>query len=336
MGNVNIKDVEVIVTREIPKRPRKGFGLPLILATNLEKPYKEYEELEEVKKDFPESTEAYKIATRIFNQKPKPDIVAMVGLEYDENTPGDLIVFLDELAEVNNDWYYFMSDLQKDDEITALSQYFDETSKLYFASTSNKELVKTLESDNTIVMYHNEPEQYPAEGWVGVGATEEAGSITWKFKTIEGISAADIKSAELIQLHKDGGNSYVQKLGVLQSSDGITTSGEYIDVMCSQHFLESELNRRVSLLFMNNKKIEYENSGIALIVAECESVMKQATTQGIVKKDSDGNGLWTVAAPKREDIPDYEAATRHLDGVVIEFKISGAVHSATIRVTMKY
>lgn len=337
MGNINVKDVEVIVTREIPKRPRKGFGLALILATHGLVEYKEYKGLEEVVKDIDKETEAYKIAARYFGQTPKPESIAIVGMKYEDIDPvTDLTDFLDELIEKNNDWYYVLSDLRKDEDIETLTNYFDGTSKLYFVSTDNLQLSVTIDSDNTIVMYHDDPEQYPAEGWVGVGATENAGSITWKFKTIAGITAADIPSDDLVQLHKDGGNSYVQKLGILQSSEGITTSGEYIDVMRSQHFLESELNRRVSLLFMTTKKVEFENSGIALIVAECESVMKQATEQGIVAKDADGNGLWTIEAPDRSEIPDYEVASRHLDGIEIEAKLSGAIHGTTLRVTLKY
>lgn len=337
MGNINVKDVEVIVTREIPQRPKKGFGLPLILATHEDLDYKEYDSLKEVKKDLSEETEAYKIAKRIFGQVPKPDSIAIAGHEYNEiSEPTELTDFLDELIETNNDWYFIMTDNQVDEVITELSAYFDGTSKLYFATTGNKQLAKDLKSDNTVIMYHNEPEQYVAEGWVGVGATKDAGSITWKFKTIEGVTAANIRSDELVQLHKDGGNSYVQKLGILQSSEGLTTSGEYIDIMRSQHWLESELNRRVSLLFMKSDKVPYENSGIALIVAECESVMKQATSQGIVAKDEDGNGLWSIEAPRREEIPGYEVASRHLNGIEIEAKLSGAVHETTLKVTLKY
>jgi len=330
-----ITDVEVIVTRETQPLTQAGFGMPLILATNGQKDYAEYTSIADVAEDYPETTAAYKIAARVLGQSPRPSRIAMVGVEYDDD-PTTLTAALNELVQTNNDWYFLLCDQQEDAVITALSGWIDTQKKLYFASTDNLNLAASLESENTVIMYHDDPTQYPAEGWVGRCAPELPGSITWKFKTINGVSAANIKSGELAQLHEDGGNSYVRKLGVLQTSEGLTTSGEYIDVIRSQHFIEARLVEQVMNLFINSGKVPYDNSGIAMVVAACESVMKQATDQGIIARDDDGNGLWTVTAPRREDIPASDIAARKLDGVVIEATLAGGIHSATIRVTLRY
>lgn len=325
-----------------------GFGMPLILATHAAVPYAEYTSIADVAEDYPETTAAYKIAARVLGQSPRPSRIAMVGVEYDDGDDGDdgddnpttltttLTSALNDLVQTNNDWYFLLCDQQSDDVITALSGWIDTQKKMYFASTDNLNLAASLESENTVIMYHDDPTQYPAEGWVGRCAPELPGSITWKFKTINGISAANIKAGELAQLHEDGGNSYVRKLGVLQTSEGLTTSGEYIDVIRSQHFIEARLVEQVMNLFINSGKVPYDNSGIAMVVAACESVMKQATDQGIIARDDDGNGLWTVTAPRREDIPATDIAARKLDGVVIEATLAGGIHSATIRVTLRY
>lgn len=330
-----ITDVEVIVTRETQPMTQAGFGMPLILATNGKKEYAEYTNIADVADDYPETTAAYQIASRVFGQSPSPSRIAIVGVEY-EDDPLELTTVLNDLVQTNDDWYFLLCDQQEDAVITALSGWVDTQKKLYFASTDNLNLAADLESENTVIMYHDDPTQYPAEGWVGRCAPELPGSITWKFKTINGVSAANIKAGELAQLHEDGGNSYVRKLGVLQTSEGLVTSGEYIDVIRSQHFIEARLVEEVMRLFINSGKVPYDNSGIAMVVAACESVMKQATTQGIIARDDDGNGLWTVTAPRREDIPASDIAARKLDGVVIEATLAGAIHSATIRVTLRY
>lgn len=330
-----ITDVEVIVTRETQPLTQAGFGMPLILATHAAVPYAEYTNIADVADDYPETTAAYKIAARVLGQSPRPSRIAMVGVEYVDD-PTTLTAALNDLVQTHNDWYFLLCDQQEDAVITALSGWIDAQKKLYFASTDNLNLAVNLESENTVIMYHDDPTQYPAEGWVGRCAPELPGSITWKFKTINGVSAANIKAGELAQLHEDGGNSYVRKLGVLQTSEGLTTSGEYIDVIRSQHFIEARLVEQVMNLFINSGKVPYDNSGIAMVVAACESVMKQATDQGIIARDDDGNGLWTVTAPRREDIPASDIAARKLDGVVIEATLAGAIHSATIRVTLRY
>lgn len=333
-----IQDVEVIITRETAALTQAGFGLPLILATNADVPYGEYTDIASVADDYDETTAAYKIAARVLGQAPSPPMVAMVGVEYDPetDTPDALVAALNELVETRNDWYFLLCDQQGDAEITALSNWIDAQKKLYFASTDNLTLVNNLESERTAIIYHTEPKQYPAEGWVGRCAPELPGSITWKFKTINGVTAADIKVSELTQLHNNGGNSYVRKLGVLQTSEGKVTSGEYIDVIRSQDFIEARLTEQVSRLLFTQKKVSYDNSGIAMIVAECESVMKRATTQGIIALDDDGNGMWSITAPRREGIPSNDIANRRLNGIVIEATLAGAVHNAKMRVILKY
>jgi hypothetical protein len=330
-----IKDVEVIVSRETAALTQAGFGLPFILATHGAVPYAEYTDLSSVAEDYAESTEGYKMAARLFGQSPRPAKIAMAGVEYDDQ-PNTLVQALNELVETHNDWYFLLTDRQDDEAITALANWIDSQRKLYFVSTDNAQLAAQLESERTVILFHHQPRSYPAEGWVGVCAPELPGAITWKFKTINGVQAAEIKVSEMNQLHDQGGNSYVRKLGVLQTSEGKVTSGEYIDVIRSQDFIEARLTEQVSRLLFTQKKVPYDNSGIALIVAECEQVLKTATNQGIIARDEDGNGMWSVTAPRREEIPTNDIANRKLDGVMAEATLAGAIHQATIRVTLKY
>lgn len=332
----NIKDVEVIITRETAALTQQGFGLPFILATNADVEYGEYTGIEDVAVDYAEDTAAYKVASRIFGQTPKPPFIAMAGAEYKGNDPTELVAFLNELIETKNDWYFLQSDQQGDKEIIALSGWIDTQKKLYAATTTNKDLVKQLESERTFIMFHDDEESYVAEGWVGKCAPELPGSITWKFKTITGVKAADIRTSDLRQLHKDGGNTYVRKLGILQSSEGLTTSGEYIDVMRSQDFLDARLTEEVSRVLFTKKKVGYENSGIALLVAAAKSVLERATEQGIVLKDDALNGMYTITARKREDSLLNDVANRVYDGLVIDVPLAGAIHDATLRVTLRY
>lgn len=330
---MGILDVEVIVTRETQALTQAGFGLPLIVSADSNKGYAEFTSLSEVSEKYSEETNAYKMANRVFGQSPRPPKIAMFGV--DAEGPSEITAALNELVETKNDWYFLLCDNQAEATIQALSTWVDAQNKLYFATTDDLDVPAGLESERTIIMYHDS-DPTVAAGWVGRCAPELPGSITWKFKTINGVLEADIGVTDLTQLHKDGGNSYVRKLGILQSSEGFVTSGEYIDVMRSQDFIEARLTEQVSRLLFTKKKVPYDNSGIALIIAECETVMKLATNQGIIALDDDGNGMWTIIAPRREDIPTNDIANRKLDNVIVEATLAGAIHNATIRVTLKY
>lgn len=326
-------DVEIIITRETSAVTQAGFGMPLILGTTNEQAYKEYTDLEEVAEDFDVSDKEYVMANRILGQSPRPEKLAIYGVNYDPDvdSPTDLVEALNTLMQQEGDWYFLLCTEDGDDEVNALSAWVDAQDKLYFVTTQNMSLVETLEGDKTAVMYHDDENSHAAAGWVGRCAPELPGSITWKFKTINGISAADITSNELSTLHENGGNSYVRKMGVLQSSEGLTTSGEYIDVIRSEHFVKSRMAENIGFLLSNTNKIPFDNRGISLVVAEIEKTLKQAFDQGIIAADEDGNPIYTVSAPDRADVSPNDRANRILPDVHFSFELAGAIHSVRIR-----
>ena len=330
-----IKDVNVIISRETASLTQAGFGMPLILSTNANVEYKEYTTLAQVAEDYPETTEAYKMANRIFAQSPHPSKLAMYGISYGGSNTSELIQALNQLVDTKNDWYFLLCDQQGIEEITALSNWIDSQKKLYFASTSSLTLASVLESERSVLIYHHEPKSYPDAGWVGKCASELPGTITWKFKNITGVGAANIGVTALQQLHKDGGNSYLRKLGLLQTSEGLTTSGEYIDIIRAQDFIEARMVEEVSMALFSNK-IPYDNSGIAILVDKVENVLKLATPQGIIALDEDGRGMWKVKAVRREDIPVNDIANRIYNGISWEATVAGAIHNTTIRGTLTY
>src|SRR5690625_4551596 len=118
---MSIKDVEVIVTRETAALSQAGFGMPFILATNGEQEYGEYTDISAVSEDYSEETEAYKIASRIFGQSPRPPIVAMAGIDEAET----LTSALNDLIESHNDWYFLHCDQNSDEVIEELSAWID-------------------------------------------------------------------------------------------------------------------------------------------------------------------------------------------------------------------
>lgn len=333
---MSFTDVIVTITRETKALSQAGFGLPLILATSKAHPYTLYADISEVSPDFAETTKEYKLATAIFAQNPKPEQVAIHGIVYVAATgePTTLTAALNALVESHNDWYYLTCVEQGDDEITALAGWVNTQKKLYGASTSNKALVATLSSERTFIIYHDQPEKYPAEAWIGYCAPLEIGSYTWKFKTLNGIPAAIITTTDFNQLHDNHGNTYVEKFGVLQTSEGTVSTGEYIDIIQSQDWLEARITEAVERLLMTKPKVPYDNSGIAMVVAEITNVLKQGYRQDMIATDADGLPMYSVDAPNREDIPVNDRASRVLTGIEFTAVLAGAVHNVRIKGTL--
>jgi hypothetical protein len=334
---MTMRYVDVVITRETKPISEKGFGLPLVLATSKDFPYKVYTDISEVATDFSEETKEYKLLSRMFGQSPRPNEIAVYGFVYDAESDGAtaLTSALNELVKENNDFYYLVSTEQGDDEIKALAEWTNTQDKLYGVTTSNKELAAELSGqfDNTFLVVHNQPESYVAEGLVSTCAPRTIGSYTWTFKNVQGVPAVNYDATVINEIHSNNASTYINEAGILLNSHGVVTSGEYIDVIQSTHFLKARLGEYVFRLLALKDKVPYTDAGIALVVAEVEKVLNQGFKMGIIA-DEEGTPQYTITVPKRSDVPKNTIAQRILPDVKWTAVIAGAVEKVEIRGTL--
>ena len=345
---MTIEDVQVVITRETTPVTQAGFGLPLIVGAKGTTTYDtlgycicntlaDVAALEPAEEDDPGTagTEVYKIAQKIFAQTPAPEKIAVVWL--DMTSPEALTTALTALmAAGHNDWYFLLSESQKPADVDALAAFAAANGKIYFGSMTNTVLGTlddaTLALDRAVILCHkNAATQYPAEAWVGRCAPELPGSITWKFKTLSGVSVSGYTPTEIDAIKEKHGNVIISQGGILHTTEGTVLSGEFIDVIRSQDWVKARIAEGVFRLLATSPKVAYDDRGIAMVLAEVQGVMQQATAQGIIARDADGNGMWSVTAPKRSEIAANNIANRVLPDVEFEFTLAGAIHSVTVR-----
>lgn len=334
MGN---RYVDVTITRQTKAVSEKGFGTPLVLSTSKNLPYKVYTDIEQVANDFATTTEEYKLFSRMFGQNPRPAEIAVFGVQYN-GTSGDPAVLVDALntlIQTHNDFYYLVSVEQGDDEIAALAEWTSTQEKIYAASTSSETLYAMLSGlyDNVFLLVHDQPRQYPAEGLVAQLAPLPIGSYTWTFKTIQGVSPVSYDATKINDIHANHACTYIREGGVNITSRGVATSGEYIDNVQATHFIKARMTEAVFRLLATNPKIPHTDAGIAMVVAEVDNVLKQAFKQGIIA-DENGEPLYTITVPKREDIPANTRAQRILPDIEWTAVVAGAIEKVEIRGTL--
>ena len=333
---MSIKDVDITITRETQPLTLPGFGLPLIVGTSGQQDYAEAYDLDGVEDaGHGDDTEVYKMAKAIFDQDPRPEKVAVVGFADATSLEDNL----DELIKDENDWYFLLCEEQEEAEVKELASWANTNGKLYFAAPDVADVAAMVslagetevDNERTVLIYHDEPGQYPDAAWVGRCAPEDPGSITWKFKTLEGIDKVKLSTTEVGNLHDANVNTYIRKLGVEQTSEGKTVDGEYIDIIRGQDWVEQRLSERIHQLLFDSPKVPYDNRGIAMVVSEVQAVMQQATDREIIARDNDGNGMWSVSAPDRQDIDEQKIADRVLPDVEFEFVAAGAIHKVEVK-----
>lgn len=331
-----VRDVKVTVNRLMQAVSQKGFGLPLILATNAVVPYSEYTDISQVAVDYNATTNAYEEASALFAQG--IDKIAMFGILYTDGvTPvADLTNALNNLRITKDDWYFLICDVSSNIVITELSNNFvGSAGKLYFSNTNDLTLPATLTSDRTIIVVKDDITDNPASGWVGEGAKHIPGTITWKFKTLSGIiSDNTITEAQITQLHADGGNTYIKSLGVNYTSEGQTTSNDFIDIIRTADYIEARLTEDIFQLLTSSLKIPYTQDGINQIASTVMKRIQIFLALDIVAKDDGGNGIYNMSIPNINDIPANDKANRILTGISVNLVLAGAIHSTNVTINL--
>jgi hypothetical protein len=324
--------VSVAISRQTQAIAQQGFGVPLILSLDKDAAYKEYTDLPGVAADFGSGSNTYKLATALLAQSPKVAKFAIVGvLATEGTTPVTTITAkLDTTRLTYDAWYYLLCTGQADATIVALSAWNEANKKFYFASTSNKSLAGTLNAERTVILVHPTPSQYPAAAWVGVGAPREIGSFTWTFKTLNGVDPSGYSTTDITTIENGRASTYIKEGGVNITSRGVTTSGEYIDIIQGQDYITARMTEAVFNLLINEDKVPYTPQGIAMVVAALEGALKEAHDMGIVSEDADGKPLFSVDAPSINDISDANKAARVLPNMTWGATIAGAVEDVDI------
>ncbi|MGH0678682.1 DUF3383 family protein [Bacillus luti] len=329
MGN---RYVNVTITRQTKAVSQKGFGLPLILSTDKKLDYKEYTDIEGISTDYGTNSATYKMASAILGQKPRPEKIAIHGVAYVAATgnPTELSAALNELVKKYNDFFYLHCSLQTDPVITELSKWINTQEKFYFASTVNKALAKTLNSQNTVIMVHPAPDTYPAAAWVGVCAPQSVGSYTWTFKNLTGIAPAEYDDAVIGEIETNNASTYITEGGVNITSKGVTTTGEYIDILQGQYYLKAHITENVFALLARLPKVPFTDAGIALVVAEIEKALKDCVKQGVIATDAGNNPLYSIVAPSYAEVNTSDREKRILPSLKWNATIAGAIENVAI------
>lgn len=328
------KDFIVNVNNNTKGVSSQGFGLVLVFDHENEIPYmeiggeSELTDLDGVTVD----SRVYKLVQKIFMAKPGPTEVAVFGtLAIDSSEIEEALNSL--LDEQKNDWFTLTMTDNSTETLTRVSKWALANDKLLFSTTQDIGLVEAIESPNTAIGYHEEEDDFFAEGLASNMAMALPGSITAKFEEVQGSLPSTITLTELNALHKENGFSYIRSKGRNYVSEGKMTDGTYIDITLGSYFIKFRLEEALFLLAMNNGKIPYSDKGIAMIVAEVETILKTATRQGIILEEN-GQGVYKITALRRNEMLKNDIANRVYDGVSVTAVVAGAIHSSEITINL--
>lgn len=181
--------------------------------------------------------------------------------------------------------------------------------------------------------------EYIALAMLAKALTYQAGSETWAYKTLSGVSADAFTTAEITSLKALNLNYYVECAGRAITLDGKTTSGEWIDVIRFRDWLISDMQTRIFNLFIKNPKVPYTDAGITLIQNQMIASLKEGQNVGGIAQteyDEEGNEIpgYTTSVPRSSGVSDADKASRTLSGCKFTARLANAIHIVEISGTL--
>jgi len=196
------------------------------------------------------------------------------------------------------------------------------------SATDIASVLSGLALDRTALIYSEFQENYPDGAWVGKNAPKDPGSITWKFKTLAGITPQIFTSAEKAFVKGKSCNLYNEIGGVNITEEGVVASGEFIDIMRGTDWIHVNIQADIYGALVNVDKVPYTNAGIDIVGNQVLGVLHTAIDMGILSGESGKEPV--LITPDEADVSVADKAARLLDNVEFTAYYAGAIHKAQI------
>ena len=248
-----------------------------------------------------------------------------------------------DLAAINvvdNTWYCLITLYNSDAYVKAAAAWVEANKKIYIADMCETEAITdaadgtqgtlddlaTLGYARTAGVWHNRPSEMIAAAWAGDRLPLDAGSETWKFAQLSGVSAPSITSTQRTNLVNRSANFYESVAGVSIMSNGTTADGGFIDTRRGLDWIESDMSAGIFTALAGANKVPYTNAGIAVVEAQVRATLLRAVKRQIIADDP----AFTVTVPRVADVSSADKTARILRNVKFSATLAGAIHSVVV------
>lgn len=260
-----------------------------------------------------------------------PDLLSVAQTHADPGIAADLAA----IKLVDNSWYGLITLYNSEALVTAAAAWVEANKKLYIpcvadtkaetdAFTGATDIIKDLyllAYARTAPVYHRSTAYFPDAAWFGRVLPLDPGSETWKFKTLAGVPAVTFTETQQTNVQSKRGNIYYAIAGRNITSEGLTSSGEFIDTVRFRDWLELRIQTDCFLALSNANKIPYTDEGVAVIEAALRAVLDEGIEVGGIVA-----GSVTITVPKVATQAPADRAARIFRNIKFRCTLAGAIH----------
>lgn len=244
------------------------------------------------------------------------------------------------LMAEDNDWFGYMATTHVKADILALAALIQTQVKMYVTASADADCItaagtdvgtamKLLSYDHTVPIYSADAANFPDAALLGGEIAKDPGSSNWKFKTLVGITP-DVLSGTAITNLKAHNLNYYETVGGINmiSSEGITSEGEYADIIFGTLWLQTTMAEDIFSILANEDKVPFTDRGFASIETAVRARMNIAADApyDLLQKDT-----IVVSVPLRADVPTAESLARYLNNVTFSALYQGAINKVGVK-----
>lgn len=160
------------------------------------------------------------------------------------------------------------------------------------------------------------------------------GAATPAYKTLNGISADKLTSAEATIINGKYGTTYTELAGLNITYEGKVGDGDFADTTINLDWLKARSQEAFLAAVKNAKKIAYTQKGINIACAAVQGVLDRAVAQGVLAPVDENGEPPKVHVPLLENTLAADRAARLLSNVPVTGRLAGAIHRASFNFTV--
>ena len=342
MSKAFIEDLSINISLATKPISQAGFGVPLILGKRdsvgtqsaLIGVFNTFAELSEmVAAGFATTDPEYVMVEQFLAQSPCPEKVAVYIREEDTSIAEAVTAVSDK------DWYMLFLPERDKTSLHAAGDAVKTLDKIFLGCTSDITALDDRNNMREAYLIHTDAASYPECALAGMCLPKTPGTYTWKWKSPTGVIASTFSLTQLNTIREKHGFTMSERSGVIYTDEGITTGGQYIDIIQVRDYVKARLGEDIFALQVKNDKIAYTNMGLDQIETTIRNrfnlcgkltQIAEVTTDEDKENSDNGKYQYTVTVPERSDMSANDRAVRKVPGIKFRFIPSGAIHELGI------
>lgn len=267
----------------------------------------------------------------------------LLAIEQDHADPG-AAASLDAIALDTPDFYAVVNPYNSKAMALAIAGWVEANERLFLCDSQDTAIATTSPGSDTTTLayalknagyvrthgyYHPAGDAFTAVGEGGRCLPLQPGSETWKFKTLAGVPALTLTPTMKTNLDGKNFNYYYTVAGRNITSEGVTSSGEYVDVVRGRDWHVARMQEDVFAFLASVDKVPMTDGGITRVDGVVKAVLQEGVDAGLFTSDPAPETDFPLA----KDISSADRAARTLRGSY-SAQLAGAVHKVILNGTI--